>query len=497
MVPTFMRMARARRGSRSCQRPSFCDEALPAVVGAERVAAGGAVGEAVVEVGAREGAVGAGGADFGEEGVGVEGGGAGGEQDVLAEDVEGAGAARLAVEVVVADGGEGGVAFEHLEAVGGDEDGAGGGVVAVVGAADALDEALDVLRRADLDDEVDVAPVDAEVERAGGDDGAELPGDHGGLDLLAGLAGEGAVVEGDGEGLVVLGPEVLEEDFGLGAGVDEDEGGAGAADQVHDAAGGVGGGLAGPGGRVVGGEDGDVGLGAGVGEEDARALAEPGGERRRVLDGGGEADAAEGGGEGLQAGEGEHQLVAALALGQRVDLVDDDAGDAGENARGLLVGEHEGEGFGRGEQDVRRVDALAGALARRRCRRCGPRRGREVHLGEGGGEVAADVGGERLERRDVEGVEAGRRGGAELDEAEGRKPASVLPPPVGATRSVAGSAARARSASWCGCGVQPRRANQAAKKGGRTGAGPLMPLSIIAAAPSGHGARAGAPCGQC
>ena len=173
MVPTFIRMARARRGSRSCQRPSVQDEALPAVVGAERVAAGGAVGEAGVEVGAREGAVGAGGADLGEEGVGVEGAGAGGEQDVLAEDVERAGAARLAVEVVVADGVEGGVAFEHLEAVGGHEDGAGGGVVAVVGAADALDEALDVLRRADLDDEVDVAPVDAEVERAGGDDGAE------------------------------------------------------------------------------------------------------------------------------------------------------------------------------------------------------------------------------------------------------------------------------------------------------------------------------------
>ena len=70
------------------------DEALPAVVGAERVAAGGAVGEAVVEVFARELAVGAGGADLGEEGVGVEGAGAGDEQDVLAEDVEGAGAAR-------------------------------------------------------------------------------------------------------------------------------------------------------------------------------------------------------------------------------------------------------------------------------------------------------------------------------------------------------------------------------------------------------------------
>ena len=94
MVPTFIRMARARRGSRSCQRPSRRTEALPAVVGPERVAAGGAVGEAGVEVGARQGAVGAGGRDLGEERVGVERAGAGGEQDVLAEDVERAGAAR-------------------------------------------------------------------------------------------------------------------------------------------------------------------------------------------------------------------------------------------------------------------------------------------------------------------------------------------------------------------------------------------------------------------
>ena len=78
----------------------------------------------------------------------------------------------------------------------------------------------------------------------------------------------------------------------------------------------------------------DVGLGAGVGEEDLRAFGEPGGEGRRVLDGGGEADAAEGGGEGLQAGEAEHELVAALAFGEGVDLVDDDAGDAGEDAAG-------------------------------------------------------------------------------------------------------------------------------------------------------------------
>jgi hypothetical protein len=35
----------------------------------------------------------------------------------------------------------------------------------VVGASDALGEAARALRRADMHDEIDVAPVDAEVER--------------------------------------------------------------------------------------------------------------------------------------------------------------------------------------------------------------------------------------------------------------------------------------------------------------------------------------------
>ena len=49
-------------------------------------------------------------------------------------------------------------------------------VHAVVGAADALQQAGDALGRADLDHLVDAAPVDAEVERGGGDHGAQLPG---------------------------------------------------------------------------------------------------------------------------------------------------------------------------------------------------------------------------------------------------------------------------------------------------------------------------------
>jgi hypothetical protein len=43
----------------------------------------------------------------------------------------------------------------------------------VVGAADALDEARRALRRAHLDDQIDVAPVDAEIEAGGADERAQ------------------------------------------------------------------------------------------------------------------------------------------------------------------------------------------------------------------------------------------------------------------------------------------------------------------------------------
>ena len=67
----------------------------------------------------------------------------------------------------------------------------------VVGAADALDEAAGAFRRADMDDEVDIAPVDAEVERRGGDDGAQRARGHRRFDLAALRGVERAVVQGD------------------------------------------------------------------------------------------------------------------------------------------------------------------------------------------------------------------------------------------------------------------------------------------------------------
>ena len=89
----------------------------------------------------------------------------------------------------------------------------------------------------------------------------------------------------------------------------------------------------------------------------------------------------------------------------------------------------------------------------------------------GAAEVAPDVGGQRLQRRDVEGVQARGRRRAELDRG------SAGSPPASCRRRSARSAAspdrrRARAApSWCGCGAQPRAANQPAKGSGSGGGG--------------------------
>ena len=67
----------------------------------------------------------------------------------------------------------------------------------------------------------------------------------------------------------------------------------------------------------------------------------------------------------------------------------------------------------------------------------------------------------------------GAGGLARLREAKstsvGRKPASVLPAPVGAISSASRrSSASFSNCSWCACGCQPRCANQAGKGSGRT-----------------------------
>jgi hypothetical protein len=117
--------------------------------------------------------------------------------------------------------------------------------------------------------------------------------------------------------------------------------------------------------------------------------------------------------------EREGQVGAALVARHRVDLVDNDRAGAGQRCPALLRGEEDVERLGRGDQDVRRPARHLAALGHRRV--AGPDRdpdGRhrqplacryhpellERHL-----EVALDVVGQCLERRDVDHLDGVRQ----------------------------------------------------------------------------------------
>ena len=136
-----------------------------ALVGLQRVAAGGDEIEHRVEIGACEPGIRRGARHLREQFIGEERLAAGAAEHVLRQHVERAGPRRRRVLRIVDDGADRGAAFQHLEAIGRHQNAARRLVQAVVGAADALQQARGALRRADIDDEVDVAPVDAEIER--------------------------------------------------------------------------------------------------------------------------------------------------------------------------------------------------------------------------------------------------------------------------------------------------------------------------------------------
>ncbi len=93
-----------------------------------------------------------------------------------------------------------------------------------------------------------------------------------------------------------------------------------------------------------------------------------------------------------------------------MDLVDDDPVEAGEDARRIVPTQHQGKAFGCRQQDMRRVRALAPPPRLRRIP--GPILDADgkPHLLHRSAQVPADIGGERLQGRDIECVEARRWG---------------------------------------------------------------------------------------
>ena len=222
-------------------------DAGKALVGFQRIAAGGDEIDDVVEIGARKLGVHRRRDDLVIELIGQKRLAAGAAQHMLRQHVERARAQRRRVLRILGDRIDGDAAFQHFETVGRHQHRARGLVEAVVGAADPLHQPRRTLGRADIDDEIDVAPVDAEIERGGADHAAQPPGRHRVLDLAALGDVERAVMQRDGETIVVHAPEILEQHFGLAAGVDEDQRGLVALDELVDFAERMPRGMAGPG----------------------------------------------------------------------------------------------------------------------------------------------------------------------------------------------------------------------------------------------------------
>ena len=128
-----------------------------------------------------------------------------------------------------------------------------------------------------------------------------------------------------------------------------------------------------------------------------------------------------------------------------MQLVEDDALDGREQIGGVRGREQQRQLFRGREQDVGRIAALAQALSGRCIAGAGLDADRQRHLGDRRIEIACDIDRQGLEGRDIERVQAAAgiarirrdRGAAALNSTSvGRKPASVLPAPVGAISSV-------------------------------------------------------------
>ncbi len=119
----------------------------------------------------------------------------------------------------------------------------------------------------------------------------------------------------------------------------------------------------------------------------------------------GQSDAAQARGAGLQPGQSQRQKVPALGGVDGVDLVDDHRLQVGEIGPRPVPGAEQGELFGRGQQDVGRMQLLPLAFGHACVAGAGFHADRKTHFVDRRRQVARDVHRQGLQRRDVEGVQ--------------------------------------------------------------------------------------------
>ncbi len=133
---------------------------------------------------------------------------------------------------------------------------------------------------------------------------------------------------------------------------------------------------------------------------------QPGAEIIGVGDGGGEADGFQLGRKSAQPRKAKREKIAALVGDDGVELVENHRVEAGKEFLGARHRDQQRDLLGRGEQDVGGIKPLALAAMRRRVARTRFQAHGKLHLLHRLREVAADVDGKRLQRRDVERVQA-------------------------------------------------------------------------------------------
>ena len=301
-----------------------------------------------------------------------------GQQQMLREHVEPAGARRIAVQFARGDACDRGLAFQDFEAV--------GRARGSPGSASSMRWLVrptrcsrrdDAFGRADLDHLVHAAPIDAEIERGGGDDRAQLAGRHGRFDALALRQVQAAVMQRDRQRVVVELPQFLEQQFALGARIDEHDRHARAFDPFQHGAGGGQAHAAGPGDARFRQQHADRGRCA-LGDFDQpgrAAAADEVQQRLAVRDGRGQADAAGARGQGGQARQAQCQLVAALGAGEGVDLVDHDRAPAPRRRPAHLLATAAAPGFRAWSAGYRAGFRAGAGGCRWACRRCACRCG--------------------------------------------------------------------------------------------------------------------------
>ncbi len=227
----------------------------------------------------------------------------------------------------------------------------------------------------------------------------------------------------DRKSVIVDAPQLLENPLGLAAGVDEHQRGLVPLDQVVDLRIGVPRRMPGPGNvgvriACIRFQHGDVRRGAGLCDHEigkvfavARLRHQIAPQIVRLGDRGGQADGVQAGREAKQPRQPERQQIAALRGHQRMQFVEDHALQRAEQIRRIGGRQQQRELFRRGEQDVRRIAALTRALRHRRVAGAGLDPDRQTHFGDRRFEIARDVDRERLQRRDVERVQAAERAG--------------------------------------------------------------------------------------